>query len=143
MGPRGIGSGGARQRVERALAEAKARSRSPPPLASGSPASAAPSPAVRGSGGAKQRAIAAARRADPHEEAVDSTGTVFANHVYKLFLRNKFSGKDTIALARHAQAAGVSGVSKIASSASAGKHMQNACRDIMSHLLKSCTMPEL
>ena len=129
------GLGGARQRVERALAEAKARYRSPPPSSSG----AAPKGTARQRISRGEVAIAPpAVQDEPGQEALD-----VREHVVSLFLKNDFSGKSAAELVKKAHRAGVRGVKDISSAGSSGRHPGNASRYLLRVLLRECKMPAL
>ena len=131
-------TGGARQRVARSVANSVARSRSPPV----SDALSAASSGLPARGGARQRALASLPVVPDEPPAADS-GTDFRKYVSNLFLKNRFSGAETVKLLGKAHKAGICAVSDLASSGGGGAQMQNATRDLMSKLLRSCDMPEL
>lgn len=134
MSFRRLGTGGARQRVARRLEE-EARSRSP---ARDLGAASSEAPALHR--GAPERARV------EHESplapaASDNDGLEFRRHILKLFLRNRFSGEETAELLHRAAKARAEGVSDVANVGSSGRHMQNSSRDLMTRILRTCTMP--
>eukprot|EP00974_Lingulodinium_polyedra_P122666 11183737-Lingulodinium_polyedra.AAC.1 len=124
--------GGAKQRA------ARERSRSPTARSSNQPAQT-PS----GRGGARQRAL---ERVLPQDDAPGDAaagGEDFKQHIANLFLKNKFSAPETVALLKAASRAGAAGVSSLSRAGGGGKHLKNASRDLTSAFLRGAAMPPL
>lgn len=138
MGPKG----GAKQRFLQTQAR-RDRSRSRTHEAASSTG-----PGARG--GARERVLRArglvTNDADEDLEvsyptASPDPGVAFKNHVARLFLRNRFSGPDTVHLIQMAHRAGASGLDEVRSAATSGRHMQNARRDLIRQFLKGTNFP--
>ena len=127
--------GGARQRF-------LARSRTPAPPSPEDDPGAASSGLERG--GARQRlARAQPLPVEDLPAAATDPGIQFKNHIAHLFLKNRFSGPETVELIQKAYGAHAEGLDELLRAGGAGRHMQNSRRDLMRALLKGCKMPDL
>ena len=79
------------------------------------------------------------RSAEAEAEGIDQ-GTKdekeFRDHVARLFLKNKFSAKETVSLVNKASRAGAKGVEDLRVKEQTGKRMGNTHRDLMRRLLR-------
>ena len=124
--------GGAKQRLQRSTED---RTISPPVKAKAKPIPKTMHP--------RQRAQMS--RSEPSSSAAgmmpDTIGDDFKEHVAKLFLMNKFSGKETVDLVQKALRAQAKGLTSLARAGGHGTAVQNACRDLTRALLQNSDMP--
>eukprot|EP00974_Lingulodinium_polyedra_P061386 5922367-Lingulodinium_polyedra.AAC.1 len=114
--------GGAKQRLQRSLG---ARSGSPASPQRSRSLSRGHGPAPKG--GARQRAMrssaaasSSGQQAPSVPQAAEEAGQDFKRHICKLFLENKFSGKETVDLIQKALKANAGGLDSLSRAGGAG-----------------------